>query len=111
MATDKDFIEFVVNQIDLPYPIRYVKMFGEYALYCNHKVVALICDNRMLVKITEEGKAFIGDYIEGIPYPGGKPCFHIEEKLEDSEWLSELLEITYNALPEPKPKKKKKSIL
>ncbi len=107
MATDKDYMEYIYNQIDLPYSIRYTKMFGEYALYCEHKVVALICDNRMLVKITDEGKDFIREYEEGIPYPGAKPCFLIEEKLEDSDWLSQLLDITYKALPEPKPKKKR----
>jgi hypothetical protein len=43
--------------------------------------------------------------VEKSPYPGAKPCFLIEEKLEDSEWLKKLVEITVKELPEPKPKK------
>jgi hypothetical protein len=46
--------------------------------------------------------------VEEAPYPGAKPCFLIEEKIEDSSWLRKLVEITVKELPEPKPKKKQK---
>jgi TfoX/Sxy family transcriptional regulator of competence genes len=61
MASDKSFVEFIVDQIDNAGQITFKKMFGEYAVYCKDKVVALVCDNQLFVKPTEEGRAFIGD--------------------------------------------------
>lgn len=107
MATDKEFIEFIADQMADAGKIAYRKMFGEYAVYCDGKVVALVCDNKLFVKPTKGGKRFIGDVVEAPPYPGAKMSFLIEDKFEDSEWLSELISITKNELPEPKPKKKK----
>lgn len=86
--------------------IRYRKMFGEYAIYCNEKVVALVCDEKLYLKITEAGRAFMGEVVEEPAYTGAKMSFLIEDRLEDSEWLAELVSITEKALPEPKPKKK-----
>lgn len=108
MASDLEFVEFVVDHIEDVGEITYRKMFGEYALYSDGKIVALVCDNRLFVKPTEAGRAFIGDVVEASPYPGAKPAFLVEERLEDTEWLSELLRVTEKELPPPKPKKKKK---
>jgi TfoX/Sxy family transcriptional regulator of competence genes len=109
MASDLDFVEFVVDHIENTGTITYRKMFGEYAVYCEGKIVALICDNRLFVKPTEAGRALIGDVVEASPYPGAKPAFLIEERLEDTEWLSELVRVTEKELPPSKPKKKKKA--
>ena len=75
MASDSDFVEFVVDQMENAGEIRYRKMFGEFTVYCNEKVVALICDNQLFVKPTEAGKSFIGSVVEAPPYPGAKPFF------------------------------------
>ena len=104
MATDVDFVEFIVDQIGAGCAISYRKMFGEYALYSRGKVVALICDNQLFVKPTEAGRSFIGDIVEAPPYPGAKPAFLILEGIEDREWLTELISLTEGALPPPKPK-------
>ncbi len=53
------------------------------------------------------GRNFINNVVEAPPYKGAKPSFLIEEKIEDREWLSELVRISVKELPEPKPKKKK----
>jgi hypothetical protein len=50
MASDKSFIEFIVDQMEDAGLISYKKMFGEYAIYCDGKVVALVCDNQLFVK-------------------------------------------------------------
>ena len=105
MASDKSFVEFIVDQIENAGPITYKKMFGEYALYCNGKVVALVCDNRLFVKPTAGGKAFIGNVNEAPPYTGAKLSFLIDDRIEDREWISKLIRITYKELPEPKAKK------
>jgi len=75
----------------------------------NNKVVALICDNRLFVKPTESGRAFIGEVVEAPAYPKAKLSFLIEDKIEDREWLGELIRLTCLELPEPKPKKRKKT--
>jgi len=108
MATELSFAEFVADQIDDSCEVTYRKMFGEYALYSKGKVVALLCDNRLLVKPTEAGRAFIGDVVEALPYPGAKPAFLIEDKLDDRQWLTELLTLTEHELPAPKPKRRKR---
>lgn len=105
MATRQETINFLVDQIEGAARAR--KMFGEYAFYLDEKVVALVCDDQLFVKITEPGKEFVGDrYEEGTPYPGAKPWMYIpEEMFDDREWLSGLLRATADALPASKPKK------
>ncbi len=107
MASDRQFVDFVIDQIDLATQITSKKMFGEYALYFDTKLFALICDNKLFIKPTTSGRAYITDVVEASPYPGAKPSFLIEEKLEDGRWLQKLVLITAEELPEPKPKKVK----
>ena len=107
MSTDESFIQFITDQISNAGIITSRKMFGEYALYCDGKVVALVCDNKLFVKPTAGGRSFIGDVVEAQAYPGAKPSFIIEDKIDDREWLTGLIRITAGELPEPKPKKNK----
>ena len=108
MASDKEYVDFVLDQIENAGEITAKKMFGEYGLFSNGKIFALICDNKLFVKPTETGRDFIKDVVEAPPYPGAKLSFLIEDKLEDREWISNLVRITVKELPEPKPKKTKK---
>ena len=108
MASDKSFVEFIVDQIENAGQITYKKMFGEYAVYCNGKVVALVCDNQLFVKPTIAGRAYIGNVIEAPPYEGAKTSFLIDDRVEDREWISNLIRITYKELPEQIIKRKKK---
>lgn len=108
MASDKSFVDFVVDQIQEAGEVSSRMMFGEYVVYVNKKVVALICDNKLFVKPTTGGRKFIHDVVEAPPYEGAKNCFLIEDKVDDSEWLTQLIKISHEELPEPKPKKKKK---
>jgi len=107
VASDLDYVKFVVDQMEGAGAISYRKMFGEYAVYCNGKVVALICDNQLFVKPTDAGKAFIGDVVEAPPYPGAKLSFLIEDQIEDHDWICRLVRLTEKELPVPKPKKKR----
>jgi TfoX/Sxy family transcriptional regulator of competence genes len=106
MASELSFVEYVVDQLSPDCGATYRKMFGEFAVYSDGKVVALICDNRLYIKPTEDGRAFIGAVVEAPPYPGAKPSFLIEDRIDDGEWLSELVRRTARALPDPKPKKR-----
>jgi TfoX/Sxy family transcriptional regulator of competence genes len=105
MASDESFVKFIAEQVETVGNIRYRKMFGEYALYCNEKVVALICNNQLFVKKSDAGRAFIGDVVEAAAYKGARPSFLIEDQCEDKEWLSELIRLTEKELPLPKKRK------
>jgi TfoX/Sxy family transcriptional regulator of competence genes len=107
MATHKEFVDFVVDQIENSGDITAKSMFGEYGIFSNGKIFGLICDNKLFIKPTQAGRAFIKKVVEAPPYPGAKMSFLIEDKIEDREWLSELVRITLKELPEPKPRKKK----
>jgi TfoX/Sxy family transcriptional regulator of competence genes len=108
MGSDKSFVDFVLDHLENAGEVTYKKMFGEYGIYCDGKMFAMICDNKLFFKPTEGGRSFIKDVVEAPPYPGAKPIFLIEEKLEDRNWLSELTRITVKELPKPKPRKKRK---
>ena len=103
-------MDFILDQVEGAGEVRARKMFGEYALYCDDKVVALVCDDTLYIKITEPGREFVGaHYAEGAPYPGAKPRMRIaEDLLDDRHWLSELIRLTADALPVPKKKVKKR---
>jgi TfoX/Sxy family transcriptional regulator of competence genes len=107
MASDQNFIDFLVDQMGEAGSISQRKMFGDYALYCDGKVVALVCDNQLFVKPTAGGRAYIGAVVEAPPYPGAKPYFLIEDAFEDRDWISGLIKITALELPLPKPKRGK----
>ncbi len=105
MATSQSTADLLVDQMSLAGAVSSRKMFGEYALYLDRKVVALLCNEKLYVKPTEQGRAFIGDVLEAPPYPGAKPYFLIEDEyFEDREFLSTLLRRTADALPPPKKK-------
>ena len=107
MASDVGFVEYVCDQLRDAGRIRSRKMFGEYAIYCGDKLVALVCDDQLFVKPTRGGRAFIGEPVEAPPYPGAKPAFLIEDDLDDREWMTRLIEVTARELPAPKAKKPK----
>jgi len=110
MTTSQSTIDFLLDQLSGLPRVRARKMFGEYALYCDEKVVALVCDNQLFVKITPPGRALVGErYVEGEAYPGAKPSMAIgAEEIDDGERLCELIRITADALPAPKSKAKPK---
>lgn len=104
MATNIDFINYICEQAADAGEIEYKKMFGEYGIYCNKKYVALAADNQLFVKVTEKGRAYLKEEVLAPPYTGATPIFLIES-LDDKEYISELIRITYDELPEPKPKR------
>ncbi|MFT3756266.1 MAG: TfoX/Sxy family protein [Pseudoxanthomonas sp.] len=108
MATDRDFIEYVHEQSGLADALTYKKMFGEYGIYLDGKIVALAADNRCFLKPTDAGRALLTTVAEAPPYPGAKNWFVIDEYLDDSERLQRLFRATADALPVPKPKQVRK---
>ena len=103
MPSNQDFLNFLLDQLGNRSDITSRKMFGEYALYCKNKVVALICDNQLYIKPTDAGRKFIGTVTEAPPYPGARNYYLMADRIEDGEWLDELIRITCSELPAPKP--------
>ncbi len=108
MASRQDTIDYILDQAARAGRLSFKKMFGEYALYCDGKMAALVCDDQLFIKPTNAGRTFIGTPREGFPFPGAKAWFLIDgDACEDGDWLSDLLRITARELPPPKDKIKK----
>jgi DNA transformation protein and related proteins len=107
VSSDPGFVAYICDLVDGAGVISSRKMFGEWAIYSGRKVVALVCDDRLFVRPTAAGRVFIGEPTELPPYPGAKPHFLIEDRIDDREWLTELIRMTEREIPEPKPKKRK----
>lgn len=108
MATNQSFVEYIQAQSGLGNDLSYKKMFGEYTIYLDGKVIAFACDNQLYVKPTAEGKALLGKVSEHPPYPGAKLYFRLDDEMEDRELLRNLFQTTASVLPLPKPKTKAK---
>lgn len=110
MGSKQEIADYIVGQISEAGIVYARKMFGEYGLYYDAKMIAIIADDQLFLKPTEAGRNFIGEVEEGAPYPGAKPWLLIpEERWEDAPWLTELAKVTAAALPLPKPKAPKKT--
>jgi len=107
MASDASFMDYVVDQIGAAGQVSTRKMFGEYAVYCDAKVVALVCDNQFYLKPTAGARALLSQVTEAPPYPGAKPYWLMSEQLEDQQLMAHLVRVTASELPLPKPKRPK----
>ncbi len=108
MASDLTFVEYACDQGSDAGELSFKKMFGEYAIYLNEKIIALVCDNQLFLKPTKAGAEVLKNVVEAPPYPGAKAHFLISDNLEDRDLMSQLFKVTENELPSPKPKKPKK---
>jgi len=107
MSSSQDTVDFVVEQIAGAGVVSAKKMFGEYGVFCDGKMAAIVADDQLFVKPTAAGRAFLGVVEEVPPFPGAKPYFLISgERWDDHEWLSELIRLTSAELPLPLKKKK-----
>ena len=107
MASSTDFVQYVTDQCSGAGEITTKKMFGDYGVYCNGKIIGLICDDCFYLKPTDAGRALLRTVDMRPPYEGAKDYFYIAD-VDDHDYLATLISETYKVLPEPKPKKKKK---
>ena len=106
MASSKDFVQFIAEQCGGAGEITARKMFGDYGIYCDGKIFGLICDDRFYLKPTEAVRPLLRAVEMRPPYPGAKDYFYIAD-VDDRDYLSMLVCETCEALPMPKPKRKK----
>ena len=91
MASSKEYLHYVLEQLSEVEGLRYRPMMGEYLIYCCGKVVGGVYDDRLLVKATPSAMALLPDAPREEPYPGGKPMLLVTE-MENKRFLRELLE-------------------
>lgn len=104
MASSKEYLNFILDQLSLLPDITYRAMMGEYILYYRGKIIGGIFDNRLLVKPVASAKSIIPDAVYEIPYDGAKEMLLIED-VNNREFLIKLIESMYEELPAPKKKK------
>ena len=109
MATQKETIEFILGKLRDRGRFTARAMFGEYALYADGKVVGLVCDDLLYVKILPASSALERQCEKGDPYPGAKPHYIVEEgQLSTIESLPAILCAVAEAISQKKPKAKRK---
>ena len=104
MASSKDYLEYILEQLSGLDDISYRAMMGEYIIYYRGRVVGGIYDNRFLVKPTASAKAMMPDAEPELPYEGAKEMLPVDN-LENREFLAALIQAMYDELPAPKRKK------
>ena len=107
MATSIAFVEHVAEQARLGSRLTWRKMFGEFAIYIDGKVVGFACDDSLFIKPASATAALVQDLPARPPYPGAKLYPVADELLDDPERLQELLLATWHAVPAAKAKRKK----
>lgn len=109
MSTSKETIDYFLGQTAGAGNMRARSMFGEYALYCDNKVVGLVCDDQLFIKITPIADDYLDEICDAPPYPGAKNWKLVpEEKWEDKLWLANFIRETakHVAVVVKKPSKK-----
>lgn len=104
MASSKEYLDFILEQLSELEGISYRAMMGEYILYYGGKIVGGIYDDRFLVKVTKSSREKMPDAVLELPYEGAKEMLLVDD-VENKEFLRELLEAMYPELPLPKKKK------
>lgn len=105
MASKKEYLDFVLEQLSELNDISFRAMMGEYILYYQGKIIGGIYDDRFLVKPTNSAKSLMPDARLELPYEGAKEMLLVED-LDNRAFLTELLNAMIDELPAPKKKKK-----
>ncbi len=103
MASSKEYLVFILEQLSLLDDITFRAMMGEYIIYYRGKIVGGIYDDRFLVKQTKSSLKMMPEADLEIPYEGAKEMIMVDD-VDNKEFLRELFEAMYNELPAPKKK-------
>ena len=105
MASSREYLDFVLEQLTDLDGIACRPMMGEYVLYYQGKVVGGLYDNRLLVKPTASVRALMPDAPDETPYPGARPLLMVQN-IDSRDFLSDLFHALDQDLPAPKQKQK-----
>ena len=101
MASSKDFLAYIIEQLSNVNNITYKKMMGEYIIYMGGRIAAYICDDRLLIKPTKTALKILSDCSLEAPYPGAKKMILVTE-IDNKEFLTNLFNLIYEELELPK---------
>ena len=107
MASSREYLDFVLEQLSELDGVSYRAMMGEYIIYYQGKVIGGIYDDRFLVKQTKSAKELMPDAALELPYEGAKEMLLVDN-LDDKEFLAALFNAMVNELPAPKKRKSKR---
>ena len=105
MASSKEYLEYILEQLSLLDDISFKKMMGEYIIYYKGRIAGGIYDDRFLVKPVASAKRLMPEALYELPYEGAKEMLLVDNT-DDREYLKELFEMMYPELPEPKKRRK-----
>ena len=108
MASTKDYLTFILDQLSELEDVRSRAMMGEYLLYYRDKLFGGVYDDRLLVKDLPAARVLMPDAPQEEPYPGAKPMLLVEQ-VDERAFLTALVQAMEPELPAPKPKRRKKS--
>ena len=104
MASSKEYLEFIMEQLAGLEDVSWRAMMGEYIIYYRGKIVGGIYDDRFLVKPVKAAVDRMPEAELEVPYEGAKEMLLVDN-VDDKEFLCSLLEAMYDELPVPKKKK------
>lgn len=104
MASDKKYLEFILEQLSGAQDVSYRSMMGEFIIYCRGRVVGGIYDNRFLIKPTKSALEMMPDAERELPYEGAKEMLLVDNP-EDRDFMCHLIEAVCGEVPAPKKKK------
>ena len=108
MATGREYLSFVLEQLSGLEEITYRRMMGEYIIYYRGKIAAYVCDDRLLIKPVETARKMMPDAVYEPPYEGAKEMLLVD-RTDEREFLEALFRAIYDELPEPKKNKGKRN--
>lgn len=106
MASSKEYLTFILEQLSDLDEISYRAMMGEYIIYYKGKIVGGIYDDQLLIKPVKAAQKYLSEAVQVSPYLGAKEMLLVDN-LDSKDYLTTLFEAMFEELPAPKPKKKK----
>ena len=106
MASDREYLDFILEQLSGLENVAWKPMMGEYIIYWRGRIVGGIYDNRFLIKPTKSAVAMLPDADRELPYEGAKEMLLVDN-VDNREFLEELLAAMYEELPPPKKARRK----
>ncbi len=109
MASNSDFVQYIVDQCSGAGEIAVKKMMGDYCIYCNGVLFGLICDNNLYIKMSEAGEAVLDEVVLRPPYPSARDHFYITN-VDDRDYLEDIIRATLPELISSKSKAKRSAV-
>lgn len=106
MASSKEYLDFILEQVSELDNVSYKAMMGEFIIYYKGKIIGGIYDDRLLVKPVQSAINYMPNAVYELPYDGAKEMLLVDD-VDNKEFIIGLFDAMYDDLPVPKPKKKK----